>query len=109
VIQNQTLLIPLDVDALASMMRGIVRDELAQYVPPPPKPPLPEYLTRKEVCDLFRISLPTLHDWERQGVIIPPKVRLNGRVRYRRDEVQTALDKGRGLKHKRKTLAKEGQ
>lgn len=98
---QQTLLIPLDADTLAQMMRDAVRAELATYTPPAPKHDLPEYLTRIETAKLYRVSLVTLNLWDKQQ-IIPKKITVNGRVRYRRDEILATLSTTKQLKHKKK-------
>ena len=50
-------------------------------------------LTRREACDLLRISLSTLERWERNGRLIP--VRLSpGVVRYKRTDIQRLLEEG---------------
>lgn len=97
----QTLLIPLDADALAQLIRTVVRSELAIYVPPVPAPQLPEYLTRGETAKLYRISLVTLNEWDKND-LIPKKVKINGRVRYHRDEILASLNAIKHLKHKKK-------
>lgn len=99
---QQTLLVPVDTDTLAQMMREAVRAELATYTPPTPAPQLPEYLTRHETAELFRISLVTLHEWDRAGTI-PKKITVNGRIRYRRDEILATLDTAKMFKHKKHT------
>lgn len=103
---QQTLLVPIDADTLAQMMRNAVRAELATYTPPTPKHNLPEYLTRHETAGLYRVSLVTLHEWDKAGTI-PKKVTLNGRVRYRRDEVLATLETAKQFKHKKKLVVVE--
>lgn len=99
---QQTLLIPVDADTLAQMMRDAVRAELATYRPPAaPKEQLPEYLTRHETAKLYRISLVTLHEWDKAGTI-PKKITVNGRVRYRRDEILATLETAKQFKHKKR-------
>lgn len=100
-ITSQTLLIPLDTDALSALMRDVVRAELAAYIPPAPKHDLPEYLTRIETAKLYRVSLVTLHEWDKAGTI-PKKITVNGRVRYRRDEILATLETAKQLKHKKR-------
>jgi excisionase family DNA binding protein len=58
-----------------------------------------ELLTRKEVCELLHITLPTLHDWTKEGVIIG--YRINTRVRYKKSEVLATLQKVSQLKYRR--------
>lgn len=47
------------------------------------------YLTRGEVAKQLQISLPTLHNYTKEGFI--KSYRLGGKVRYKADEVETAL------------------
>ncbi len=58
-------------------------------------------LTRKETAKTLCISLPTLHDWTKNGTI--KAHRIGNRVLYKQEEVISALQeiktlkKGRGL------------
>ncbi|TAE22350.1 MAG: DNA-binding protein [Cytophagales bacterium] len=80
---------------LLEQFRAIMREELAAYVPPAPVvPDLPEYPTRQQTARKLQVSLVTLNAWakptdERPAVLLP--VRVNGRVRYRRDDVLNLL------------------
>lgn len=47
------------------------------------------YMTTKEVCDLLRITEPTLNDWCKQGKL--SKIKLNRRVLFSRNEVDRFL------------------
>lgn len=49
------------------------------------------YLTRKEAAELLGVSLPTLNDWSKSGIV--PSYKLGTRVRYRLVDIQTALRK----------------
>lgn len=51
-------------------------------------------LTRKETAKLLRISLPTLADWTRQGIL--KSINLGRRVLYARSEVQRVLEQRGG-------------
>jgi hypothetical protein len=68
---------------------GIVRDELKQFKPEPPQPATSEYLTRREVCTLLKISLATLHYYTKDGLL--KSYRIRGRVLYKTVEVQNSL------------------
>jgi len=57
------------------------------------------YLNRFEVADLLRISLPTLGNWTKEGIL--QSYRIGKRVLYRVDEVNSSLQKARNLKYKR--------
>ena len=49
----------------------------------------PEFLTRKETAAKLRITLPTLHNWTREGLI--KSYKLGGRVLYNTTEVYGSL------------------
>lgn len=49
----------------------------------------PEYLTRKEVAKILKVSLVTLSDWNKKGVLKP--YRLGNLIRYKREEIDQAL------------------
>ena len=49
----------------------------------------PEYLTRKEVAKILKVSLVTLSDWNKKGVIKP--YRLGNLIRYKRSEIEESL------------------
>ena len=49
----------------------------------------PEYLTRKEVAKILKVSLVTLSDWNKKGILKP--YRLGNLIRYKRSELDTAL------------------
>jgi len=47
-------------------------------------------LTRKETAKLLCISLPTLHEWTKTGII--KAYRIGNRVLYKQEEVKQALN-----------------
>lgn len=52
---------------------------------------LKEVLDRKEVSELFGISLTTLHAWINDGILNPSKI--GGRLYFKRDELLSLLTK----------------
>ena len=66
-----------------------VRDELKTLAQnfKPTEPP--EYLTRKEVAKILKISLVTLHDWNKKKILNP--YRLGNLIRYKSSEIDDAL------------------
>ena len=58
--------------------------------------PVPRNMTRDEVCRAGHITLPTLHNWVKKGLLHPSKV--GGRVLFAEDEVMAVLGRkgGRG-------------
>jgi len=66
-----------------------VRAELKEIVQnfQPVKPP--EYITRQEAAKILKVSLVTLTDWNKKGVLKP--YRLGNLIRYKRTELDEAL------------------
>lgn len=56
-----------------------------------------EYITRREVANLFKITLTTVHDWTRKGILQAYKI--GNKVFYKRFEVENALVKKGGLRN----------
>ncbi|TZF83249.1 helix-turn-helix domain-containing protein [Pedobacter sp. BS3] len=73
---------------LADCVTAAVKTEVAQLVQP--QEPVKQILTRKETAELLNISLPTLHDYTKQGII--QAYRLGYKVRYKREDVLQALN-----------------
>ena len=60
--------------------------QLAQNLQPPKQE---EYLTRQQVASIFKISLVTIHDWNKKKILNP--YRLGNLIRYKRSEIDKAL------------------
>ena len=61
------------------------------------------YLNRFDVVKLLKISLPTLSNWTKAGIL--QAYRIGNRVLYREDEVISSLQKVKNLKYKRGEVA----
>jgi len=48
-----------------------------------------EYLTRKEVAKILKVSLVTLSDWNKKGILKP--YRLGNLIRYKTSEIEESL------------------
>ena len=57
------------------------------------------YLSRAEVANLLKISLPTLNEWTKIGHL--QSYRIGNRVLYKAEEVDKSLSKVMNLKHRR--------
>lgn len=57
------------------------------------------YLSRKEVAALLKITLPTLHQWTKEGVL--PSYKIGTRVLYKESEVKATLEKVPSFKFKK--------
>lgn len=64
-----------------------------------PKDNTPELLTRIETADYLGVSLPTLGNWTKRGII--KGLRIAGRVRYRKSDVSEALKEIETVKYRR--------
>lgn len=76
-------------DQLKESILSDVRAELkaiAQNFQPKKQP---EYLTRKEVAKILKVSLVTLSDWNKKGVLKP--YRLGNLIRYKTSEIEESL------------------
>lgn len=72
---------------LADCVAETVKIEIAKLIQP--AEPQKLILTRKETAAFLNISLPTLHDYTKQGFIKGYK--LGYKVRYKREDVLEAL------------------
>ena len=59
-----------------------LRQELRQQEPE-------EYLTRKELAEKLKITLPTITDWSKKGIL--KSYRVGKLVRFKKSEVDKAL------------------
>ncbi len=82
---------------LTSTISSVLKEELKDLNPVKQKEEK-EYITRKEVAKLLGISLPTLNDWSKKGVI--PSYRIQSRVRYIKAEVLECLKKVNTIKYR---------
>ncbi|MBW2960415.1 MULTISPECIES: helix-turn-helix domain-containing protein [Mesonia] len=51
--------------------------------------PQEEFLTRKEAAKLLKISLVTITDWNKKGILNP--YRLGNLIRYKKSELEEAM------------------
>jgi len=74
---------------LTSNILKDVRTELKEIVLNFQPKKQPEYLTRKEVAKILKVSLVTLSKKKKKGVLKP--YRLGNLIRYKREEIDQAL------------------
>lgn len=85
-------------DEFRTVIQDAVKTEIEKLNLNKPETPT-EYITRKDTAGILGISLPTLNDWSKRGVI--PSYRIASRVRYKRAEVMNSLTKVHSLKYGR--------
>ena len=83
---NITLIIPFD--ELKEAIVSTIKEELQKYNLPAPQQD-EGLLTRKEVAELFNITLTTLNKWRRYKLI--KAYRIGGAIRFKKTEVMDAL------------------
>jgi excisionase family DNA binding protein len=58
-----------------------------------------EYLTRKETAGILKITLPTLHDWTKEGWL--QSYKIGNRVLYKKQEIEESVREVLFHKHKK--------
>jgi excisionase family DNA binding protein len=79
----------IEVSTLLSNIDGLIENRLKSFAPKvSPSTDAEEFLTREEVATLLKISLPTLHDWCKKGLLNPFKI--GNKVRFKKHEVMSS-------------------
>jgi len=94
---EQILFTGLSVDELLLRIEQIIDSKMGQL--PNIQENQSEYITRKEVAKLLKITLPTLHDWTKQGFL--QSYRIGNRILYKLKEVEQSLTHVLNNKHKK--------
>lgn len=94
--ENQILYSVKITDLLAQIEQTIEK-QLQRLAPQ--KEDASEYITRKEVAKILKVTLPTLHDWTKLGWVKGYKI--GSRVLYKRHEVEAAIEGVLNQKHKK--------
>ena len=84
-------MIGMSFDDLKNLFGQVIKTELEavkkQLQPKQPN----EYLTRKEVSEMLKIDLSSVHNWSKRGILIPHQI--GNRVYYKLQEVENAIVK----------------
>lgn len=87
--KNSTILYDLTPEQIEAIFKGVLQNQLTELKTNfQPKVPT-EYLTRSEVAEMFKCDLSTVHNWTKQGKLIP--YGIGNRVYYKRSEVESVL------------------
>jgi excisionase family DNA binding protein len=86
------------IDDLKIIISDTIRAEMQRIATPTP-PPETEYITRNQCARILGVSLPTLNDWTKRGLIIG--YRIGTRVRYKKGEIMDAVKQMQTLKYRR--------
>lgn len=74
-------------------------ENLLQELTIPKKEQELRYFSREEVCDLFKISMPTLNTYTKKGII--RGVKIGSRMLYPQENVTEALRDATELRYRR--------
>jgi hypothetical protein len=98
---NEIILNGISFDQLKEEFKTIVQIEVQKIVSglTTAPEPSPELITRKETSTIYGISLVTLSDWTKKGII--PAQRIGTRIRYKRTDVYNSLKDIETLKYRR--------
>ena len=94
----QTFIIGLTANELLERIGQLIDAKLSVPVPQQ-NDKQSEYLTRKDVAQRLKITLPTLHEWCKVGILKPYKI--GARVLFKEVEVIETLEKVPSFKHKK--------
>ena len=98
--QQQIIFSGISLEQLQDSIRTTVRNEVEKIVSGlTQSEPLPELITRKETALIYGISLVTLNEWTKNGII--PAQRIGTRIRYKRADVYASLKNVETLKYRR--------
>jgi len=91
---SSILFSPISLSSLEEMIDKVVNNALAKQVTFSPLQKTGavtqnQFLTRKEAAKLLGVSLVTLDEWSKTGVIAA--YRISSRVRFKRDELEDSL------------------
>lgn len=99
--QNEIILNGISFEQLQDSFRAIVQNEVQKIVSglTTTPEPSPDLITRKATAEILGISLPTLNEWTKNGII--PAQRIGTRIRYNRANVYASLKDIETLKYRR--------
>jgi predicted DNA-binding transcriptional regulator AlpA len=87
---EKILLSPITLDELATVIKLTVQKEYELIFNSKPPQPDNEYISRKETSQILGISLPTLNDYSKRGLL--PSYRIGSRILYKKEEVFKSLN-----------------
>ena len=95
---NQIILQGINTDDLKRLLKEVLEESI-NHSRPKVETKIQPYLNRFEVAEMLKISLPTLNNWSKSGII--QSYRIGNRVLYKPDEIDKAVKTVKNLKYKR--------
>lgn len=94
---NQIILSTHTTEELTGIISQAVREAIKNSLPVTSTPQSEKLLTRKETSDKLKISLVTLNDWSKRGLI--QSYLIGGRVLYKDSEIEASLHQVKTVKY----------
>jgi|TARA_B110000908_G_C10251237_1_gene452181 hypothetical protein len=88
------LIVTLNVSELKDLIAETIDSRLRKLIEVKstlPKVELPNFLTRQEVANLFRVSLVSIDKWRRFG-LLPPTFKQSGRTYFLKDKIEKFIE-----------------
>jgi excisionase family DNA binding protein len=92
-------LLPISIERMEDSMRKVFAELLCEDHSSKSTSSDGDYLTRNETAQMLRVTLPTLADWTKRGIL--KSYRMGTRIRYKRSEVNESFDSGQLQKYGR--------
>lgn len=89
--ETKTFFSPISITEIESLIKNAVA-EILDRQGEKPIAVNGELITREETAELLRVSLPTLHNWTKSGLL--QSYKIASRVRYKREEVMRIFQNG---------------
>ena len=86
---NQILLNGISINELLEKIGQLIENKVGQKNHEPQKQNQSKFISRKDVAELLQISLPTLNDWTKSGLL--NSYQIGTRILYKLDEVEQSL------------------
>jgi hypothetical protein len=96
---NSIILQGINTDDLRKLFKEVLEEKFSQLSKPEIKGKKSNYLNRFEVAEMLKISLPTLNNWSKSGIV--QSYRIGNRVLYKLEEIENSLKTVKNLKFKR--------
>ena len=93
-LKNKIMLEVIELETLRKIVGEAVADAISKQ---PQTDEEPKYLTRSELATQLRVTLVTLWNWQKKGLLIPHKI--GNRILYDEAEVNQALATGKLVKY----------
>jgi excisionase family DNA binding protein len=97
---NSIILHGINTEDLKNLFREVIEEKVKQESTPRESEKGLVYLNRFEVAKVLRISLPTLNNWSKDGIL--QSYRIGNRILYKAEEIEQSVKTVRNLKFKKR-------